>query len=54
MVWYRAPVPYVELRSIEMGGDVTRSWVPLLNKLTAIAIIAAGAAWAGYVPLGMA
>ncbi len=53
--WYRrAPVPYIELKSIEMGGDVTRSWVPLMNKLTAIAIIAAGAAWAGYAALGLA
>jgi heat shock protein HtpX len=52
--WYRrAPVPYIELRSIEMDGDVTRSWVPLMNKLVAIAVIAIGAAWAGYVALGI-
>ncbi len=36
-----------------MGGDATRSWVPLMNKLTAIAVFAAGAAWAGAVVMGV-
>ena len=45
--WYRrAPVPYVEIKSIACEGKVRRSWVPLLYQLTALLLMALGVAWA--------
>ncbi len=44
--WYRrAPVPYVELKSIRAGANLSRSWVPFLYRLTAIALLVAGLIW---------
>ncbi|MEM1049505.1 MAG: M48 family metalloprotease [Pseudomonadota bacterium] len=41
--WYRrAPMPYVEIASIECEGKTTRSWVPMLKRCTAIALIVLG------------
>ena len=52
--WYRrAPVPSVELRSIARGDKVTKSWVPLWNRLSALALIAAGLAWAAATFFGV-
>ena len=52
--WYRrSPVPYVELKSIELDGDVSRSWSPILNRISAIVLIAAGCGWAVAALLGV-
>ncbi len=52
--WYRrSPVPFIELRSIELDGDVSRSWVPALNRFSAIALIVAGVGWAAATFLGV-
>ncbi len=41
--WYRrAPVPYLEIKSITCEGRTRRSWVPLVYQLTALALMAAG------------
>ncbi len=41
--WYRrAPVPYVEIRTIECAGKVRKSWVLFFKKITAFVIIAVG------------
>ncbi len=53
--WYRrAPVPYIELRTIRRDGKVTKSWVAMFNRLGAVAITAAGMAWAAAAFLGFA
>jgi heat shock protein HtpX len=52
--WYRrSPVPYVELKSIELHGEVSRSWVPILNRFSAIALLVGGFAWAAAVVIGV-
>ena len=52
--WYRrSPVPYVELKSIELHGDVSRSWVPILNRLSAIALLVGGFGWAAAIVMGV-
>jgi len=41
--WYRrSPVPYIELKTLRAENNRTRSWVPILNKLTAAAIFVGG------------
>lgn len=53
--WYRrAPVPYIEIRSITRDGETTTSWVAAMNRISAIAITAGGAAWAAATFLGLA
>jgi len=43
--WYRrAPVPYVEIRTLSWKGIVKKSWVPFMNKLTAVLFMLGGAA----------
>lgn len=45
--WYRrAPMPYLEIKSIWCDGVERRSWVPILYQVTALALMALGAAWA--------
>lgn len=44
--WYRrCPVPYVEIRRLDCDGVTRRSWTPLMNKLSAIALIGVGLTW---------
>ena len=53
--WHRrAPVPYIELRTIERGGKVTKSWVPAMNRFGALVVIAAGVSWAAATFFGLA
>lgn len=53
--WYRrAPVAYIEIRTITRDGEVTTSWGAKMNRLSAVAITAAGAAWAAVTFLGVA
>lgn len=41
--WYRrAPVPYIEIKSIELDGDVTTSWYRFYNFVSAVVISFAG------------
>lgn len=45
--WYRrSPIPYVEVKSIECDGKVRKSWVPILYRLSAIALMVIGVFWA--------
>lgn len=45
--WYRrSPTPYIEIKTIECDGKVRRSWIPALNRFTAILILAGGVGWA--------
>lgn len=47
--WYRrAPVPYVEVKTIQLAGKIRRSWVPILKRWTAFAFMAAGALLLAY------
>jgi hypothetical protein len=39
-------VPYIEIRTISRDDATSKSWVPALNRMTALAVIAAGIAWA--------
>jgi len=44
--WYRrAPVPFVEINRLNWKGTVKRSWVPFMNRLTAILFIVGGFGW---------
>jgi Zn-dependent protease with chaperone function len=44
--WYRrAPMPYVELKSIECDGKVRKSWVPVLYQSSALFLVALGGLW---------
>ena len=53
--WYRrAPVPYMEIRSMTRDGNTTKSWVSTMNRLSAVAIATAGVAWAAATYLGIA
>ena len=53
--WYRrAPVPYMEIRSMSRDGNTTKSWVSTMNRLSAVAIATAGVAWAAATYLGIA
>ena len=53
--WYRrAPVPYIEVRSLIRDGEATKSWVATMNRVSAIAITMAGVAWAVATFLGLA
>ena len=53
--WYRrAPVPYMEIRAMTRDGKVTTSWVSTMNRLSAVAITAAGMAWAAATFFGLA
>ena len=52
--WYRrAPVPYVEIRTIMRDDKTSKSWVPALNRVTAIVVIAIGLAWAVATVMGV-
>ena len=52
--WYRrSPTPYIEIKTIECDGKVRRSWVPALNRLTAILVLAGGVGWGVAVWLGV-
>ncbi len=45
--WYRrAPMPYLEIKSIWCNGVERKSWVPLLYQIMALALMGLGAAWA--------
>ena len=41
--WYRrSPVPYIEIKTLRSNNNRTRSWVPVLYKLTALTLFAVG------------
>jgi len=41
--WYRrAPVPYVEIKRMVCDGEERRSWVPVLYRASALALLVAG------------
>ena len=43
--WYRrAPVPYVEIKRLTDGEKSIRSWVPVLYRVTAVALLGIGIA----------
>ena len=45
--WYRrAPVPYVQLKSMSCDGKTRKCWVPIMNQFTALVLIAVGIVWA--------
>lgn len=44
--WYRrGPTPFIQVKSIQCEGETSTSWVPLLNRLTALAVLMAGFFW---------
>lgn len=44
--WYRrSPVPYVQIKTIECDGEVRKSYVPLVRRLTPCLFILAGLVW---------
>ena len=52
--WYRrSPTPYIEIKTIECDGKVRRSWVPALNRFTAILVLVGGVVWGAAEWLGL-
>lgn len=44
--WYRrAPIPYVQIKTIECDGEVRKSYVPLVRRLSPFIFILAGLIW---------
>jgi Zn-dependent protease with chaperone function/Zn-finger nucleic acid-binding protein len=50
--WYRrSPIPYVQIHTIECDGQVSKSYVPIFRRLTALIPIIAGLFWGFFLLL---
>ena len=44
--WYRrAPVPFVQIKTIECDGKVSKSWVPAVSYAWSCLLVAVGMSW---------